>query len=48
MAERPLTYEEMTGWRFICVTHQWMSNRVPCPGGCTDCVDAEDEREADR
>jgi hypothetical protein len=19
------------GWRYTCRTHEWMSNRVPCP-----------------
>jgi len=33
MGEKPLTARDLAGWRYTCLQHGWMSNRVPCPDG---------------
>lgn len=33
MSSKPMGTEDYRGWRFICTTHEWMSNQVPCPAG---------------
>lgn len=53
MSNRPLTEEDYEGWRFICPTHEWMSQTIPCPGplasiGCPDGVDRGTQKKGKR